>query len=183
MLLILLLGAVVGLFAGAGWSLWAPSVPTLVTEQGQATMPGDSTLYFDSVAYFFVVSVIAGVVLGIAVWRMSAQRGPRAVVMLTASAGLGAWIAAQFGTFLVGFRAENAIVDDDIAIISLAPEMSLWNVLIVLPMVAVFVYFVAAGVSADPDLGVRRNAGASDERGSSDAAPNPLADEVPRIRL
>ncbi|MBD8506298.1 hypothetical protein HT102_07370 [Hoyosella sp. G463] len=151
---ILFLGVIVGLGAAAVWAVVAPSVPTLVAEQGMATVPGESTAVFDAVMYFAGITVIAGIVLGIGAWLVVAVRGPLAVVMLAASAGLGSWIAATVGTLLAGLRNQDPVPAGDLMMVSVPPEMSLWQALLIQPLVAVFVYFLAAGMSDDPGLGV-----------------------------
>ncbi|WP_149360905.1 DUF2567 domain-containing protein [Lolliginicoccus suaedae] len=151
---ILFLGVIVGLGSAAVWAVVAPSVPTVVADQGTATLPGESTTVFDAVMYFAGISVIAGIVLGVGAWLVVAARGPLAVVMLAATAGLGAWITASLGTLLAGLRSQDAVPLEDLTLVSVPPEMSLWQALLIQPMVAVFVYFIAAGMSDDPGLGV-----------------------------
>ncbi|WP_278313210.1 hypothetical protein [Lolliginicoccus levis] len=151
---ILLLGVILGLGAAAAWAVVAPSVPTLIAEEGTATLPGESTAVFDAVMYFAGITVIAGIVLGIGAWLVVAARGPLGVVMLAATAGLGAWITASVGTLLAGMRSEDAEAVGDLTLVSVPPEMGLWQALLIQPLVAVFVYFVAAGMSDDPGLGV-----------------------------
>ncbi|MBB3038760.1 DUF2567 domain-containing protein [Hoyosella altamirensis] len=154
MLVILAVCVVAGVVAAGVWALLAPPARYVITDQGQALLPGDNLHLFDSLAIFVGVTAVAGAICGAAVWVMRRRRGPAAVLMLVGGSGLGSGIAALLGGALAELRVPDPFDDSGVAIVSLPPEVTAWQALIFQPLVAVFVYFIAAGVSSDPDLGV-----------------------------
>ncbi|WFE20996.1 DUF2567 domain-containing protein [Solwaraspora sp. WMMD937] len=180
---------------GVAWSMLAPWIPVVKTEQGAAVRGGDPEVFVAADGWFAMLGVGYGILAGIVVWAaLPRSRGPYGLVAVTAG-GLGAaalaWaLGRQIG--LAGYqRAIEAAAlgaqlerPPDLQ----AGDFDLWFG--VLPTVtgafgapalgAVLAYTMLAGWSSHPDLRPGPDRG---ETGSDlpilPAAPDVAAD--PRI--
>ncbi|MCW4355561.1 DUF2567 domain-containing protein [Hoyosella sp. YIM 151337] len=156
MLVILAVCVVAGLTGAVTWGFLAPSARYVVTQEGQALLPGANLHLFDSLAIFIGITSIAGLVCGALVWSMRSRRGPLTVVMLVGASGLGSALAAIGGGLIAEWRVPDPTHDGAAMIVAIPAEMTVWQALIFQPLVAALVYFFAAGISPDADLGTGR---------------------------
>lgn len=154
MLVILAVCVVAGIIGGAIWGLLAPPARYVVSDAGQALLPGDNLHLFDSLAMFIGITSVAGLVCGAIVWSMRSVRGPRAAVLLVGASGLGSAAAAILGGVIAEFAVADPVTEAGTMVVAVPAEMTLWPALIFQPLFAALVYFFAAGMSAYPDLGV-----------------------------
>jgi len=141
-----------GLVAGLVWRLTAPStVSYLISgEDGKPAfvVPDESESQIAGDGRFVLLSVLLGVVFGLAAWRLRRLRGPAVLAVLAVAGLLSSVLARAVGELLSTGSADRQL---DAAF---TPQLSLHSVpaLGVQAFVAVLVYTARAGLSADPDL-------------------------------
>ena len=155
-----------GLF-GVLWAFLAPAEHLLVVSEGRGVaLTGESVHQFDSVAIFFWLALILGVLSAVAAWLARLSRGPYALGGLIIGSALGTALMAAVGIGVAKLRfpaVDNPPVGD---VIALAPGIGTLLVLIVQPFAACIVTLVLAALSPYDDLGVGDH---SDEPESEDA--------------
>jgi Protein of unknown function (DUF2567) len=146
----------VGPVLGWLWSRLAPPLRAQVTTGNQLlASPEESYHRFDGVAIFIMLALVAGLLVGAAVWLLRERRGP--VVLLAATLGsvfvgiLGRWIG---GSLVVGRYAITSApkVGDMVA---QAPAISSGWVILVAPFGVALAYGTLAAWNGMHDLGRR----------------------------
>lgn len=136
------------------WSLLAPAQRLRVYEAGLAPLDLESWHRFDSLAIYGFLSIGAGLLIAAVAWLMRERRGP---VMLVAAA-LGALGASAVGVLSQGmFNGKYEITKAPAVgdVITTAPTLDTWWVIIAAPTAAVVLYGICAAWNGLDDLGRR----------------------------
>ena len=142
-----------GVLAGLVWRLTAPSTrsylisgadgkpPFVVPDESESQIAGDGR--------FVLLSVLLGVVFGLAAWRLRGARGPIVLGALAVAGLLSSVLARAVGELLSTGSADRELNA------AFTPQLSLHSTpaLGIQAFFAVLVYTARAGLSADPDLG------------------------------
>lgn len=185
-----LTGLLAMLGAGALWALLAPVQqevaypPSQQAPDGQAlSLPLESYYRFGSVAVFVLLSIVVGVVMGVAAWQIRFARGPETALALAAGTGAGSAIALAVGRWVHGGVADPDALAATVSaptLVSRTLEVSWWSV-VVAPAVALVLYTLAAAWHSDPDLG-RPRPPAGDATGVG-GGPEPVTAPIPVVPL
>jgi hypothetical protein len=139
------------------WSRLAPTQLSVVQEDlPLAALPIESQHRFDDLATFALLGAAAGLLIGVATWRMRGRRGPLTVVGLAAGSLLAAWLAVRMGvSFAQARSAQPSSPLTPGAIVTVAPRLESNWIIIVQPLFAVLAYGIAAAANGLEDLGRR----------------------------
>jgi hypothetical protein len=147
--LIVLVLAVVGALLGMLWAWWSPPVPAGEVLRG-GLLRDEKEGFAAADGRFVVITVSVGLVAGIGLWFVRAQRGPSTVVALGVGGLVGSVLTALVG-YLVGGGTTSAPVGTIIAHLSL--EVQMRGVYLFEAIIAVLAYAVLAAFAAADDLG------------------------------
>lgn len=147
--------AVAGLPAGLLWWLLAPRADFRITSDGPTPIgnPSDELLVADDVIFTLIVAGL-GLLAGLILWWRRGFRGVAAVVALalgTLAAGVLAW---QLGE-LLGPGPSSAALRHVGATVTTGLHLASLPALAIGPAVALLVYFIAAALNGQDDLGRR----------------------------
>ncbi|GAA3461985.1 DUF2567 domain-containing protein [Saccharothrix longispora] len=148
--------ALVGLPAGWLWAWLAP--PQNVVVQDDASLvpvTGESYHRLDGLMLFVLIGLVAGLLIGIAVWMLRERRGP--VVMLGAVLGsvLAGFLAQRTGLGTAGGGYALGAAPGVGDVIALAPVLETWWGLLAWPLGAALAYGCLAAWNGMDDLGRR----------------------------
>jgi hypothetical protein len=166
-----------GLLVGFSWLAWSPRTvaflvpdgsgrPIVIPDESEAQMAGDGR--------FLVLSVIAGLLIGVVAWRIRRIRGPWTLALLVLGGLVSSLIARAVGTALAPGSNAGALHA------AIHPPLTLHStpILCVQGFVAVLVYTSMAGLSSDPTLGVAADEPMADPLSAppaEEASPNPTS--------
>jgi hypothetical protein len=159
---------VAGVLAGLVWRMTAPSSVSYLLSGGDGkppfVIPDESESQIAGDGRFVLLSVLLGVVFGLAAWWLRTMRGPVVLGALAVAGLLSSLLARAVGELLStgsSHRQLNA---------AFTPQLSLHAgpALAVQAFFAVLVYTALVGLSSDPDLADPDPAG-----GHASADPNP----------
>ncbi|WP_243770141.1 DUF2567 domain-containing protein [Amycolatopsis acidicola] len=153
---VLSLIGLVGIPLGWLWSRLAPGQRVRVFDGGQLIpLQLESWHRFDALAIYGLLGMGAGVVTGSVVWLMRERRGP--VIMIAAVLGslLSAWLGVTMGGAFAGgmYTVTGSPKVGDV--LTKAPEIESWWVLVAQPLATALVYGLLAGWNGRDDLGRR----------------------------
>jgi hypothetical protein len=144
-----LIGAIV---IGLTWLAWAPkTVAFVVPGDGTSTIviPDESENQVAGDARFLILSAVAAVLLAVLAWRMRSIRGPLSLVVLAVGGLLSSGLAVVLGSTLASGQSSSAARATIHPPLGLHATSMFWAQ----AFLAVLVYMVLAGLSADPRLG------------------------------
>lgn len=146
----------VGPVLGWLWSRLAPPLHAQVVSGNQLlASPEESYHRFDGVAIFVMMALVAGLLIGVAVWLLRERRGP--VILLAATLGsvfaglLGRWIGGSLAAGRYAIASTLRVGD----VVAQAPTISSGWVLLVAPLGVAFAYGTFAAWNGMHDLGRR----------------------------
>nr|WP_246330889.1 DUF2567 domain-containing protein [Saccharopolyspora hordei] len=149
--------ALLGLPLGWLWSRLAPPQQSVLGPNGSLTpLLVESYHAFDAIAIFSLLSFGTGLLTSSALWWVRRRRGPVLLVAGVLGALLASWIGVRTGA---SFAAELYPVPTDPQLgdlVTVAPEISTWWVLLVQPLAVALGYGLAASWNGLDDLGRRR---------------------------
>lgn len=154
-----LLGSVpLGVVVGAVWAWVARSVPVGVLDDGSTVvLDPQSSAGFGPMGLFVALTLGAGLVTGVAVWRWRRWRGPTVLLAATGGGVVAATIAALVGLALVELRY-SGVVDAAAAgtVVSGPPSITTWAVVLAQPLGVALAQTVLVALSRREDLGSGR---------------------------
>lgn len=147
-----------GVAVGVVWWLVAPRAQVRIESDGGYFLDPHPEQYVAGDAVFGLISLAAGLVAGILVWRFSRRRPMAAVVGLAAGGLAGALVARWVGLYL-GRVDEQALVHEPTgSIVSVALSLTAVGLVLVLPLAALVAWLVC-------DLVADRRRGGGSGRG------------------
>jgi len=159
--------AVVGALAAVGaalaplWVHLAPRLAFRVDQPGRALpVVPEAEEYIGADGRFVVITLIVGVLAGIACWLVRRSRGPLVLFALAFGGLLGAVITWRLG-MRIGTGYQPADLQQVGKIIYQALTLRARAGLVVEPIAAVIVYLLGVGFTARNDLGQRRSSSGS----------------------
>jgi len=143
--------AATGLGMAAAWVAVAPRVAFIVVSPGRAapTVP-EGEQYFAADGWFTLLTLAAGVLAALLVWRVRSVRGPTVLVALAVGGLAGALVTWRFGTVLAPAPAVVAPVG---AVIHQELQLGALSALVAEPVAAVVTYLLCVGFTSRTDLG------------------------------
>jgi hypothetical protein len=147
--------AVVGAAVAPLWVALAPRLAFRVDQPGRALpVVPEAEEYIAADGRFVVITLVVGVLAGIACWLVRRSRGPLVLLALAAGGLLGAVITWRLGLRIgTGYQAADLHQVGKIIYQSLTLRAK--AALVVEPVAAVLVYLLGVGFTADNDLGHR----------------------------
>ena len=141
-------GAALGAVLGVVWSVLAPGQRFVVIDATTAaTLPTESEHVFVDAALFALVGLAAGLISAVALWRVRRLRGPATLLVLVGASLVAAAVAYLVGPALVGPPDTAGAQPGDV--VTAAPQLRTWLVLLGQPFGAALGYGSAVAVSAD----------------------------------
>jgi hypothetical protein len=143
---------VAAIVIGLTWVAWAPkTVAFVVSGDGASTIiiPDESENQVAGDARFLILSAVAAVLLAVLAWRTRSIRGPLTLLVLAAGGLVSSGLAVLLGSSLASGQSNGAVRTTIHPPLSLHATSLLW----LQAFLAVLVYIVLAGLSADPQLG------------------------------
>jgi len=147
--LIVLVLAVVGALLGILWAWWSPPVPAGEVLRG-GLLRDEKEGFVAADGRFVVITASVGLVAGIGLWFVRAQRGPVTAVALGVGGLVGSILTALVG-YLVGGGTTSAPVGTIIPHLSL--EVQMHGVYLFEAIIAVLAYAILVAFAAADDLG------------------------------
>ncbi len=152
----LLVGAqlVLGVVLGLGWLAWSdalhPVAYNIDLGSGQGVIvPGEGESLIAADGRFAILTGIAGLVFGLAAWRLRELRGRLTVTVLVAASLVASALAKYTGQLLSGGHSSSALNT------AFRPHLTLHAdaALFLQALLAGLVYTMFVGLSGDPQLG------------------------------
>lgn len=141
---VLVLGAALGVV----WSRLAPGQRFVVIDaRTLATLPTESEHVFVDAALFVVLGLVGGLLSAVAAWRWRRARGPVVLLVLVGASVLGALLAHVVGLALV--TQPDATGAPQGTVLTAAPQLRTWLVLVGQPLGAALGYGGAVSLSSD----------------------------------
>ncbi|MEU6643870.1 DUF2567 domain-containing protein [Saccharomonospora sp. NPDC046836] len=154
---VLSLVGLLGIPLGWLWSVVAPPQRMRVVRSDGAMVPLqlESWHRFDDLAIFVLMALVAGLIVGVAVWFLRERRGP--VILLAAVAGslLATWLTARMGIAFADGRYAVTEAPALGAIVERAPVLETAWVLVAQPLTTALAYGLLAMWNSQDDLGRR----------------------------
>lgn len=169
---VLALGAVLGVV----WSRLAPGQRFVVIDaRTLATLPTESEHVFVDAALFVLLGIVGGVLSAVVAWRWRRARGPVVLLVLVVASVLGALLAHVVGLALLA--QPDASGSPQGTVLTAAPQLRTWLVLVGQPLGAALGYVGAASLTSDEldPGGAGVVSSASPERPADPAEPGPPA--------
>ena len=142
--------AVGGIVLGFIWLAWAPGRPVGYVVKPGAIQADETEAFIAGDGRFAVLVLAAGVLGGLAAWRLRAVRGPVIAVALAAGAVVGSLLTEGVGRWLGGGTTSGAA---DSIIKRLPLSLHLSGLLVVEAAVALLVYGLFTAFAPADDLG------------------------------
>lgn len=141
---------VAGVVVGVLWPRLAPDV-TLIVIDGAARLGEQAGLHvFDQDAWFGILAVVAGVLLGGALWHRHGERHPVATPIVLVAGGLaGSVLAWQVGGRL-GPQLPSTAGLEDLTEVTAPLELHAYGVLLLWPLASVVVVLLGALLTPEP---------------------------------
>jgi len=172
---------VLGVVLGVVWARLAPGQRFVVLDATSlATLPTESEHVFVDAALFVLLGLVGGLVSAVVAWRWRRARGPVVLLVLTAASVLAAVLAHVVGLLLVP-RPDVAGAAPGTVVTS-APELRTWLVVLGQPLGAALGYVVATFTSGDelgPEVPHPAPFGPDGVSSASPASPADPAGPVP----
>jgi hypothetical protein len=143
------LGAAV--LVGVVWPLLAPDVE-LVVFGGEARLGEEAGLHvFAQDAWFGVLGVAAGLLLGGTLWHRHGERHPVATPIVLVVTGLvGSLLAWQLGGLIGPQRPSSTAALEDLTAVAAPLDLHAYGVLLLWPLASVVVVLLAALLTPEP---------------------------------
>jgi hypothetical protein len=148
--------AVIGAALAPLWVHLAPRLAFRVDQPGRALpVVPEAEEYIGADGRFVVLTLIVGVVAGIACWLVRRSRGPLVLLALAAGGLLGALITWRLG-IRIGTGYQPADLQQVGKVIYQPLTLRASSAVVVEPVAAVIVYLLGVGFTAHNDLGQQR---------------------------
>lgn len=148
--------SLLGLPIGWVWSRLAPPQESVLGAQGKLTpLLVEGYHGFDAIAIFALLAFAAGLLTSSVLWLVRRRRGPVLLIAGVIGSVVASWLGVQLGaSFAGGLYAmpANPQLGD---LITVAPEVSTYWVLLVQPLAFALGYGLAASWNGLDDLGRR----------------------------
>lgn len=148
--LVVLVAAVLllGVVLGAVWSLLAPGQRFVVIDaRTLATLPTESEHVFVDAALFVLLGIVGGVLSAVAAWRWRRARGPLVLLVLVGASVLAAALAHVVGLVLAVEPDTRGSAAG--TVVTAAPQLRTWLVLVGQPLGAALGYGAAVAATSD----------------------------------
>jgi len=145
--------AAAGLGMAVAWVTLAPRLSFTVVSPGQgvSTAP-EGEQYFAADGWFTLLTLAAGVLAAVLVWRVRSVRGPTVLVALAVGGLAGALVTWRFGIVLAPASAEQALRQVG-GTVHQALRLRALSALVAEPVAAVVTYLLCVGFASRTDLG------------------------------
>jgi len=169
------------------WIVYKPDPQRFPDGHNYLPLPTENVDRFTSIGMFAMMSVVIGVVIGVAAWQIRFARGLTMLLAAGIGCAVGSLAALLIGPAMAGgvLPAVLAPTADRDQLVSMPITIS-WTVAVVAPLLALVVYTMLAAWHPELDLGSRRapaapagqtgGAGAGDPTGPT-GPTGPTADE------
>lgn len=168
-----------GVVVGGVWAQLAPVQRFAVVDaQTLALLPTESAHVFVGTVLFLLAGLVVGLLSAAVAWRWHALRGPLTLLVLAGASLLAALVAREVGLALVA--GPPPVDPAPGTVITRAPELRTWVVLVGQPLGAALGYAIATLLADRDDLGVADGrwdvlSSASPARPADPPAPAPPA--------
>jgi uncharacterized membrane protein YgdD (TMEM256/DUF423 family) len=145
---------VVGAIGALVWGFAAPAEHLIVVAPDRgAPLTGESMHQFDAVAIFACIAAVIGILTAAAIWQWRAVRGPVLYAGLLIGSAVGAATMYVAGELVARLRFPHVDAPAVDQIITVAPTVGTYVVLLIAPLLTSFTVLAMAAVSARDDLG------------------------------
>jgi hypothetical protein len=148
------IAVVVGVGQALIWARIAPGEPFVVYKDATyLPLPTVSSYQFHAVAFYLLLSVVAGFCLGGVAWRWRAARGTAMLLGVGFAAAVGAFTAYQLGgVFAPGVDPASYGPSTSSHLVTAPPTSGSLIVILLEPLFAVAVYTFLVAWNGEPDL-------------------------------
>lgn len=139
------------------WIVYKPDPERFPDGHNYLPLPTENVDRFTSIGMFAMMSVVIGVVIGVAAWQIRFARGLTMLLAAGIGCAAGSVLALLIGPAMAGgvLPAVLAPTADRDQLVSMPITIS-WTVAVVAPMLALVVYTMLAAWHPELDLGSRR---------------------------
>ncbi|WP_231912750.1 DUF2567 domain-containing protein [Rhodococcus sp. EPR-157] len=142
-----------GVVGGVVWAAMAPPEQFVVVDPGRgAALTGESLHRFDGIAIFVCISLVAGIVLPVALWTWTSVRGPVLFLGVLVGAALGSSAMLGVGVWVAGLIVPSPDDPPIGSVVSVAPGFESPLVLVVQPLLASLVVLLLAAMNPHDNL-------------------------------
>lgn len=142
-----------GVVGGLVWAAAAPPEQFVVVDPGRgAALTGESLHRFDGIAMFVCISLVAGIVLPVALWTWTSVRGPVLFLGVFVGAALGSSAMLGVGIWVAGLIDPSSDNPPIGSVVSVAPGFESPLVLVVQPLLASLVVLLLAAMNPHDNL-------------------------------
>jgi len=149
--LIVLGQLVTGVLIGVIWLHWAPKTVAYLVSNGSGgsvLIPDETESQIAGDGRFVVLSLVAGLVFGIAAWGLRNLRGPAPLVALTVGGVLSSLLGRTVGQLFAAGSNTGRVNSAISPPLTLHASPVIW----LQALIAVLAYTALAGLTANPDL-------------------------------